>query len=204
MFKQAIFLIFAALLLSSCGSQYTLNIDTVPTGATIRTPGYDAGYAPTKIHYNPDPKFIDPTTKCWRAKMITATWLSGATAASNNPIQLCGEFDTWTLTLKRPSDYPGLQTDLMVEQRILFERQLKADRGATAMAAGFQSLGRGLGCLAVGGGCSSSDTSYSYSPQQQDQWYTSRGMDYSPVLKSKPNRCPTTSPYYLTPSCLGE
>ncbi len=41
-------------------------------------------------------------------------------------------------------DYPGLQIDLMVEQRILFERQLKAERGTAAMAAGFQSLGRGL------------------------------------------------------------
>lgn len=204
MLKQAIFLSLCALLVSGCGSQYTLNIDTVPTGATIWQVGATSAYT-TPVELAPDPNFRHPTTNCILVTQVHAKWQSGATVTSQNPIQLCGEFDTWTLTLKRPAGYPSLQIDLMVEQRILFERQLKADRGAAAMAAGFKSLGSGLGCLAAGGGCSSSDTSYSYSPQpqqQQEQRYKRKG--YSPVLQSKPNRCPTTSPDYLTPSCLGE
>ncbi len=166
MLKQAIFLSLYALLVSGCGSPYVLNIDTVPTGATIWQAGATSSYT-TPVELAPDPNFRHPTTKCILVTKVYAKWQSGATATSQDPIQLCGEFDTWTLTLKRPAGYPGLQIDLMVEQRILFERQLKAERGAAAMAAGFQSLGREIGCLAAGGGCSSSDTSYSYSPPRK-------------------------------------
>ncbi len=162
--SPAILLSAGALLISACANQYVLNVDTVPTGATVQVAGeLRAAFAPAQVFYEPDPKFRDPTTKCWMARGIRATWQSGATVASLDPLALCGKFNTWTLTLSRPSGYPGLETDLMVERRILYERQLRAERGAAAMAAGFQSLGYGLGCLA-GGGCSSSGTSYSYSP----------------------------------------
>ena len=224
MLKQAIFLILCALLISSCGSQYTLNIDTVPTGATIRGGGMAGAKAtPTQVFYNPDPNYRHPTTGCYLVRGFHATWHSGATVTSLDPLPLCGKFDTWTLTLKRPSEHPGLQTDLLVEQRILLERQLRAERGAAAMAAGFESLGRGLGCLAGGGRCSSSYTPYSYSPPVRatktipmDQGESKSGddppvpdldLDLDLVLPGEEptrNRCPTTSPYYLTSSCLGE
>ena len=229
MLKQAIFLIFAALILSSCGSPYILNIDTVPTGATIWQVGATSSYT-TPVELAPDPNFRHPTTKCILVTKVYAKWQSGATVASHDPLQLCDGAGggTWTLTLKRPSGYPGLQIDLLVEQRILLERQLRAERGAAAMAAGFESLGRGLGCLAAGGGCSSSDTSYSYSPpattakpvreyQEEeksgdDQPIVGMGLRPGPGLglgvtggdESHRNHCPITSPYYLTPSCLGE
>jgi hypothetical protein len=220
--KQVIFLSLCALLVSGCGSPYVLNIDTVPTGATIWQAGATSSYT-TPVELAPDPNFRHPTTKCILVTKVHAKWQSGATVTSQDPIQLCGEFDTWTLTLERPSGYPGLQTDLMVEQRILLERQLKAERGAAAMAAGFESLGRGLGCLAGGGRCSSSDTSYSYSTPARatktiltyqgesksgdDPPVPDLDLDLDLVLPGEEptrNRCPITSPYYLTPSCLGE
>ena len=143
--SPAILLSAGALLISACANQYVLNVDTVPTGATIRQVGVaGASAAPTPISYNyPDPKFRDPTTKCFMVKGFHATWQSGATATSQDPLQLCGEGGTWTLTLNRPSGYPGLETDLMVERRILLER--RAERGAAARAAGFESLGGGHG-----------------------------------------------------------
>ena len=51
--------------------------------------------------------------------------------------------------------------DLYYAQEL--ERQIRAERGAAAMAAGFESLGRGLGSWAGGGGNPSSSTPYSYS-----------------------------------------
>ncbi len=44
MLKQAIFLSLCALLVSGCGSPYVLNIDTVPTGATIWQAGATSSY----------------------------------------------------------------------------------------------------------------------------------------------------------------
>ena len=62
--------------------------------------------------------------------------------------------------------------DLYYAQEL--DRQIDALRGEAALAAGFQSLGYALGCLAAGGGCSSSDTSYSYSPPAAYQGRSSR------------------------------
>ncbi len=116
MTKQAIFLISCALLVSGCTNQYTLTIDTVPTGATIQEVGMMiVKAAPRQLFYNRDPKHYHPTTGCFMVKGVKAIWQSGATAASLNPLPLCGKFDAWTLTLSRPSGYPGLQTDLLVE-----------------------------------------------------------------------------------------
>lgn len=213
-------------MLSSCSSQYTLNIETVPTGATIREVGMAGAKAtPAQVFYNPDPNFRDPTSKCFMVKGFHATWQSGATVASLDPLPLCGDGNAWTLTLKRPSGQPGLETDQEVARRIRIielDRQIDALRGEAAMAAGLESLGSALGCLAAGGGCSSFDTSYSYSPPARTAkpvrtYQEENKTVYEPPLPDlnldlglplgKPtqkNRCPITSPYYLTPSCRGE
>ena len=110
--------------------------------------------------------------------------------------------------------------DLYYAQEL--ERQIDALRGEAAMAAGLESLGYALGCLAAGGGCSSSDTPYSYSPpartatpvrtyqegkqSRDDQPIMGMSMGLKSNLWDKPHRnhCPITSPYYLTPVCRGE
>lgn len=218
MLKKAIFLSSCALLVSACAS-HTLNVDTAPTGAKVWFAGGTNSYTTPAVFY-PDPNSRHPTTKCIWLPKIYAQWQSGATAASQDTLQLCGEGNAWTLILKHPSGHPGLQTDLMVEQRILLERQFRAGRGAAAMAAGFESLGRGLGCLAGGGRCSSSRY---YSPPARtakpvrtyqggkrsgdDPPVPDLDLDLDLVLpgqKPTRNRCPVTSPYYLTPSCRGE
>ena len=184
--------------------------------------------APTKTGTGlvaPDPNFRDPTSKCFMVKGFHATWQSGATVASLDPLPLCGDGNAWTLTLKRPSGQPGLETDQEVARRIRIielDRQIDALRGEAAMAAGLESLGSALGCLAAGGGCSSFDTSYSYSPPARTAkpvrtYQEENKTVYEPPLPDlnldlglplgKPtqkNRCPITSPYYLTPSCRGE
>ena len=176
MLKNAIFLSSCALLVSACGSQYILYIDTVPSGATIWQVGASNSYT-TPVELAPDPNYRHPTTNCILTNRVYAKWQSGATTASQDPLQLCGKFDAWTLTLRRPSSYPGLETDLMVEQRILLERQPVSEHGAAALSAGVESLGRALGCSAGGGRCSS--TPYSYLPpaRTEEPVRTYQGVD---------------------------
>ncbi len=102
MFRLGIPLILAVLVLAGCGSQYSLNVVTVPPGATVWQAGAKYSYtSPAELALDQDHRH--PTTKCVMVDRVYAKWQSGATAASQEHLQLCGEAGMWTLTLKRPS-----------------------------------------------------------------------------------------------------
>ncbi len=114
MFRLGIPLILAALMLPACAETYTLTVRSEPSGALLRTSEFPKYVLNAPVMY----PYVEPRRSkngCRQVKQITATWLSGATAASDDPVYLCGrDFRNWTLTLTRP-DHFGLETDLKQE-----------------------------------------------------------------------------------------
>ncbi len=246
MFKQAIFLILCALLVSGCANHLDLG------GQAFNRGQYDLAaqyWNPLAQQGNPYAQYNlgimweqglgttqknDAAASQWYLKAAQQGHTSSmiALARTQRRLGFFAPAESWLNLAARWNDQAAIDSlrvwgkpiphpDLYYAQEL--ERQLRAERGAAAMAAGFKSLGRGLGCLAAGGGCSSSDTSYSYSPparatktistyqeensSDDDPPVPDLDLDLDLVLPGEEptrNRCPTTSPYYLSPSCLGD
>ena len=246
MLKQAVFLISCALLVSGCANHLDLG------GQAFNRGQYDLAaqyWSPLAQQGNPYAQYN--LGIMWEQGLGTtqkndaeaAAWYLPAARQGHIPSMIAlariqhrlgfvESAESWLNLAARWNDQTAINSlrawakpipapDLFYAQEL--ERQLRAERGAAAMAAGFQSLGRGLGCLAGGGRCSSSDTSYSYSPPTRtakpapvyqgqsssvdDPPVPDLDLDLDLVLPGEEptrNRCPTTSPYYLTPSCLGD
>ena len=109
--------IIYVILLSSCvARQTTVNVISQPPGAFITevaTGKLSPERTPNTIFiYNIDASFPKDTSGCYLIKALEATWPSGATARTPDPIKLCGNpGEHFTVTIDRPVDEPGLETD---------------------------------------------------------------------------------------------
>lgn len=121
----------AASLLSACAgggaSGPTLYVSSNPIGAVVLERGTSTRYlAPVTLQY-------DPTANqrrqdgCYYVRGFTALWTSGATAASEDTIRLCGSGPAWTIHFERP-DGPGIENDLAFAE----ERQRQMQQAETS------------------------------------------------------------------------
>ncbi len=107
-FTGAMSLTAAILLLGGCSTYVTVNSD--PEGASITdiSGAINYGIAPVQIEYDTGElegqQGLVPGYK--------ATWVSGATAQTENPFAIADLRYGASVMLKRPADAPGLEKDL--------------------------------------------------------------------------------------------
>jgi hypothetical protein len=149
--------------LSACAAPTpTLNIYTDPPGAEVTDAGGYIQYAPTTFSYNQvTPESADPNTGCYKVSPIRATWVSGASATSPDPLNLCGVFDgftNWNITIKRPTDHPNLSADielgkevtLLLRQQQMLEQEAYNRRLAAMASQISNGINEGIGAYSDG------------------------------------------------------
>lgn len=134
-------LIAAGVVLLVCGcaaggaqAPYSVTIDTNPTGATlVRKRTGDVYVAPAAIGYKPESVNFDADGCLW-PDGFTAYWPSGAVAATDDRIALCGPpGQPHRVTITRPADAPGIERDYHAAALRQQELQATQDRqGAVA------------------------------------------------------------------------
>lgn len=109
-------LLFAPLLacLGGCATDKTLWVYSEPQGAYITqlNAPTSGAMAPASIHYEISQLQNKDATGCSLVRGVEAHWVSGATARTQPAIRLCGNRDTYSITLSRDSSYPDLDKDL--------------------------------------------------------------------------------------------
>ena len=166
--------IITTLLVSACATHFGVTVDSSPKGAKVWQDGGEYYYiAPTHWSFAPDKQIVDPKTGCKIVRGFHAQWQSGATASSPSPLNLCGDWSGWTVTMERPSNYPNMGIDLAVEQAFVVmqqqafaEQQLEQEDIAANWSGVAEILGYAIGCKVAGGCRSTSATSPSYSTKR--------------------------------------
>jgi len=99
---------------------------------------------------------------CFHVRRLVAHWTSGAVAGPSQPISLCGNYISWTLTIDRPAGTSGLEQDLAAGETR--KRELKLARineeitrleAQARAASSMKDAGYAMGC-AIAGGCPNS------------------------------------------------
>lgn len=109
----------AALLLAGCATPNapTLTVYTNPSAASVtEINGGAAQKSPAVFSYN-----RRTLNGCFTVRGFTARWISGATANSAPTLQLCGTSANYTVTIDRPTNYPGVEYD--IEQAVAQDHQ---------------------------------------------------------------------------------
>lgn len=137
------------LLLTGCATtSYHLTVNTIPTGATIQSQsGQSHGGSPAELYFGNDPKF--KSGNCLRVNGVNAVWGSGAQASSDKIINLCGAPGDYTITLSRPRDYPGYESDIAYAtqlnlMRLQHEQQIQS-QNSDAMNDAASNIGKAIG-----------------------------------------------------------
>ena len=117
-------LLAAALLLSGCSTYVTVNSE--PEGARITdvSGAINYGIAPVQIEY-------DTSELEGQRGMVPgykATWVSGATAQTDNPFIIPDLKYGTSVLLKRPDNVPGLEKDLEFALKRAQQRAVQAER----------------------------------------------------------------------------
>jgi len=146
-------------LAAGCAPTYSLTIHTNPQGALLVERGTGSQYlSPAVLTYELTEQHRK-SDGCFHVQPVEARWASGAAAASSERIELCGNYASWTMTIERPTDAPGLEQD--VAAAAVRERQLKLAQmdqeirhleSQARMAAASEQGGYAIGC-AIAGGC---------------------------------------------------
>jgi hypothetical protein len=99
-------------LLAGCSNTKTLTVHTNPQGAVLTWDGQQY-LAPTSLSFDLTKleQYRD-ASGCFEVEPFTARWASGAIAGTHDPVRLCGDHASWSLTIERPTDPPGLEQDL--------------------------------------------------------------------------------------------
>lgn len=106
------------LILTACGllagCSTTVNFVSDIEGASVSTvAGQSYGITPTSVNFDNDALAATRESDgCSRIQGVIYKWPSGATIASPNPIVLCGDRSSYTVKMDRPSDAPGVETDM--------------------------------------------------------------------------------------------
>ena len=108
--RNSLFTVILVITLSGCS--YGLTYHSQPPGALIKHTenGNVIGMAPINVDYGNDPRF--KSDGCYRVAGVTAVWVSGAQAKTENIITLCGTPQEYVITLSRPASAPDLEKDM--------------------------------------------------------------------------------------------
>ena len=131
--KHMYFLMLATALVG-CSTNATLTVDSYPKGATIKEQGGSnfIQRAPAVANY---PKSLLINHKdgkgCYLVKGFNATWPSGVSASTPNPLKMCGSpTGSYTYLIKRPDIEEGYQDDILFGlevERMLNQRNAHKD-----------------------------------------------------------------------------
>ena len=134
--KMKYLLVIAVVFCTACETAYKINYVTEPRGGyvTYTRTGDAVGIAPKIVNYGNNASY--KSGGCYQVAPVTATWASGASVSHTQNTKLCGGVRTYTVTLSRPANYPGLQTDLQLAIQL---EQNEADRKLQSDAAFFNA-----------------------------------------------------------------
>ena len=130
--------------ISGCATTYTLTVHSIPEGSVLSWQGGGRiGETPYKIYYTHDERYMQ--NGCLRAHGITATWVSGAQAASSPQLLLCSLENE--ITLNRPTEAPGLVHDIRHAELLAQQRFIAEQRATEQMVEAAREAGEALGTL---------------------------------------------------------
>jgi hypothetical protein len=176
-------------LVAACAPTYSLTVQTNPQGARLVEQGSGAQFiSPAVLTYELTAR-QRRSDGCFYVRPVVAHWTSGAAAGPSEPISLCGNYASWTLTIERPAGAPGLEQDLAAAQnreRELEVAQINQEIARLEMqalaASSWQRAGYGIGC-AIAGGC----------PESRPSGFGTGPAGYSSPLPS-PYQSPPMAP----------
>ena len=176
-------------LVAACAPTYSLTVQTNPQGALLVEEGTGAQFvSPAVLTYQLAAQ-QRRSDGCFYVRRLVAHWTSGATTGPPQPISLCGNYSSWTLTIERPADPPGLEQDIaaaIARQRELESARINQEIARLEMQAlaapSWQAAGYGIGC-AIGGGC----------PKSQPGGFGTGSAPYSSPM-SIPYESPSLAP----------
>lgn len=154
---KAIGVILSCVVLAACGTpQKMLTVHSEPQGAIIANAVSDfRTQSPATLYYNIETLAQHRDADgCFRVAGLSAHWTSGATSTTNGAIRLCGNYNSWSITLRRPEGVPGIEQDVAIANQRMRElentrilQELRDLRAAQMMA----PLARGIGDLTTYG-----------------------------------------------------
>lgn len=137
----------AAVAVGSAGcvtNQIALTYNCIPSGAILVQGDRVVGVCPTTLYYTLAPRSaiadaLGPGSEVVRSQGVSAKWASGATAATS-PTVLLNESQGYSLqvTLARPVDAEGLETDLKIAAEFERNAALRAQAQAATDQAWIQ------------------------------------------------------------------
>lgn len=189
----------SGLLLVACAPTYSLSIQTEPQGALLVEQGTGAQYrSPAVVAYQLTEQHRG-SDGCFRVRPYMAYWASGVTTGFSDPIPLCGNHTSWTLTIERPAGAPGLEQDVgaaVARERELelaqLEQEIRRLESQAYAASSWNQAGYAMGC-AIAGGCSQSRSGYAAGPQRQLGGVRPGSTGYSSP-SAGPNQSPLMAP----------
>lgn len=137
-------ILLAALLTGCASNSVLLYVHTQPPGAYVseKTSGTAFGVSPVAVTYTrAGLKGHKDKTGCSIVKGFDARWVSGATAASEETIRLCGGSDAYNITIQRNPAAPGLEQDLDFSLRMQNANAVQRQAAAAEAAAAIQLMG---------------------------------------------------------------
>ncbi len=138
--KSKLRLVTTALLgifMTGCANQLQMTYYSDPPGATLYAGDRNLGRAPLTFHY--DISEADQKRGSMNLQGLTARWISGASQSYGTVTANLNTGKTQYFTLKRPSNAPGLSTDMNyaieLEKLQAMQRQAQAAEDAASSAA---------------------------------------------------------------------
>lgn len=137
-----VILLVALAFLSGCATHATLSVMSQPAGAYIteKVSGAALGIAPVNSYYEATTlqKFKDGQG-CYLVRGFEARWVSGARAATNESIRLCGSSTGgYSITVSRDPSHPDLEKDLQfaaqINAMLIQQQQAQAAKDAANAA----------------------------------------------------------------------
>jgi len=104
---KTVAMLAAAGMIAACANFAAVTYNSVPVGAVIsyKDGGGSLGIAPIRQEY-------ELKGDCLRIQGVTATWVSGARAYTDDALVLCGgPGSEFGVTFTRPASYPGYDLD---------------------------------------------------------------------------------------------
>ena len=117
------------LILSGCASapkEYVITYNSYPTGAVIIENGKVWGRSPFSLRYNN----FNTSNYLAESMSVTCKWPSGATVETGKIRANLHEGAYFTVSCVRPADFPNLETDLALNDRITAEQRALAIQNA--------------------------------------------------------------------------
>ena len=132
------------LALCGCASNVTyMTVNTQPPGAFVTELGtmQALGVSPTVAQYPKMALTVKDAAGCSMVRGFRVRWVSGATAQSTESVRLCGNLDSYAISISRDPNAAGLEQDLDFALKISNANAQQRQAAAMEAAAAFQLLG---------------------------------------------------------------